>query len=242
MTEKEYPHKIIQTIYGKLVAPDTKGWTNKPGGLVDNYEKRGIYEPATVNYIRDNINNKSMVHCGAAFGDMLPAFSQFTNKTVYTYEPNPIAAWCAKKTIEINNLKNVNFTQIGLGDREAEVDFIIQYENEHHLAGSSRFIDSKWNFDSNLNFDVKLKNAKTQKILIKRLDDILNEEIGIIHLDVEGYETRVLEGAMNLITSYTPILILENTYESETVMKEKIIPLGYKLIKTIDCNGIWVKE
>jgi FkbM family methyltransferase len=240
MTEEKYPYKIIQTMYGKLVAPDTKGWSNKPTGLVDRYEKRGIYEPSTVNYIKDNIENRSMVHCGAAFGDMLPAFSQFTSKTVYAYEPNPIAAWCAKKTIEINNLKNINFTQIGLGDREAEVDFIYQYENGDHLAGGSRFVDSK--IPDSWNFDVIFKNAKTKKILIKKLDDILNEEVGIIHLDVEGYETKILEGAINIITSYSPILILEKVDENENVIKEKIIPLGYKLTKILDENSIWVKK
>jgi FkbM family methyltransferase len=232
----DFPHKIIKTQYGDIVAPIDKGWDN-PNGLVDNYKKRGIYEPSTINFIKDNIDNKSMVHCGAAFGDMLPAFSKFTNKTIFTYEPNPLAAWCARKTIEINDLKNVNFTEVGLGDRDDEVEFIYQYEDGRYLAGGSRFIDSK--VPDHWDASTRWKNAKTVKIPIKKLDDILTEEIGIIHLDVEGYETKVLEGAINLIDSYKPILILERVGADESVMKEKIIPLGYKLISTLDANTIW---
>ena len=77
------------------------------------------------------------------------------------------------------------------------------------------------------------------KIQIKKLDDILNDEISIIHLDVEGYETKVLEGAMNLIQTWNPILILEEVDARDEMMRNNILPLGYKLINTLNRNTIW---
>jgi len=232
----DYEYEIINSKYGKIAVPTGYGWRHS-NGLVDNVQKKGIYEPQTVNFIKNNINNKSIVHCGAAFGDMLPAFSQFTEKTVYAYEANPLAAFCARKTIDINQLHNVNLTEIGLGDKETKVDFIYEYENGMALVGGSRFVDSK--VPKKWDPKVRWKNAKTLKIQIKKLDDILNDEISIIHLDVEGYETKVLEGAMNLIQTWNPILILEEVDARDEMMRNNILPLGYKLINTLNRNTIW---
>ena len=122
-------------------------------------------------------------------------------------------------------------------DKETKVDFIYEYENGMALAGGSRFVDSK--VPEKWDPKVRWKNAKTLEIQIKKLDDILNDEISIIHLDVEGYETKILEGAMNLIQTWKPILILEEVGANDEMMKNNILPLGYKLINTLNRNTIW---
>ncbi|TLZ00439.1 MAG: FkbM family methyltransferase [Gammaproteobacteria bacterium] len=52
-------------------------------------------------------------------------------------------------------------------------------------------------------------------------------EIGIIHLDVEGYETPALEGALETIRRCRPIIIVE-TKPADAWLKANLAPLGYK--------------
>lgn len=233
----EYPYKIIKSQYGKIAVPVGDGWNN-PGGLVNTIQKNKIYERRTINFIKKSLKGKSMVHCGTCFGDMLPALDQFTENNIFAYEANPLSAWCAFKTIEINQLEKVKLTQIGLGDREDSVDFIIEYQDGFSLAGGCRFVDSK--VPTGWDPDARWNNSKKIKVPIKRLDDILDEDIGIIHLDTEGYETRILAGAINLIRKYKPVLILEDVSGKEEIMTEEIIPMGYVYTKTLDRNTIWV--
>ena len=51
------------------------------------------------------------------------------------------------------------------------------------------------------------------------LDNLKLDNIGFIHLDVEGFEEKVLDGAIKLITTYKPVIAWENHIEKEDYMK-----------------------
>ena len=83
------------------------------------------------------------------------------------------------------------------------------------------------------------KQNKKVTIDTVTIDSVVKDEVSIIHLDVEGFETQALKGAMKTIREYKPILILENVKENNEWMSINIKQLGYKMVKKLDANTCW---
>lgn len=202
--------------------------------VISKLSQKQIWEHKTIEFIRKNINDKSIVHAGTYIGDMLPAISKSTNGRVFAFEANPDTAECAKKTIEINGLENVLFHEMGLGDKKSKKNLIYEYSEGKSLGGGARF-----DLEDQDESRYTLKTNKRKKISITTIDSIVDEEVGIIQLDIEGFEMKALIGGIKTIRKYKPILILENVSGDEGFMQSDILPLGYKRFTKVDENTVW---
>ena len=202
--------------------------------VISQLSTKQIWEHRTIEFIRENINDKSIVHAGTYIGDMLPAISKSTNGKVFAFEANPDTAECAKKTIEINRLGNILFHEMGLGDKNTKASLIYEYSEGRSLGGGSR-LDSKDQKENRYT----LKTNKRKKISVTTIDSVVDEEVSIIQLDIEGFEMKALMGGIGTIRKYKPILILENVSGDEEFMQSDILPLGYKRFTKVDENTVW---
>jgi len=154
----------------------------------------------------------------------VPALSKSTTGTIYAFEPHPISFRCAEKTIAINNLKNVNLYNLALGNKKGVLDFIYEYKNGSSLAGGSRLMTAVQNRKNLLPKEKyeNLQNGKTMKVKITTLDSLIQDEVGLIHYDTEGYEINAMQGSLSLIKKYKPIIILENIKNEDTFIQKKL--------------------
>lgn len=77
---------------------------------------------------------------------------------------------------------------------------------------------------------------RTEKVEIKKLDEIFKDvkRIDLIKIDIEGFESEALTGAINLLKKFHPKIIFEAWDEEYLKKIESVItPLGYK-IKVLD--------
>jgi len=223
--------KILENKYGKYAI--SKNVNIGKGCPIFNTLNLGkVWEEETIKYVAKKINNKSMVHAGVYIGDMLPAFSSFTDKNIYAFEPNPDMAETINDTIKINKLRNIRFFDKGLSDVEDTSDFFYRYDDGVALAGGSR-IDSPHQADDRYTLKSNLKTT----INTVTIDATVEDEISVIQLDVEGFEIHALKGAMETIRKYKPVIILENTIENYRWMGKNIVPLGYKKVAELDNNN-----
>lgn len=173
-----------------------------------------VYEEETIQYIIDNSKGNGIIHAGAYFGDFIPALSSHFTK-VYAFEINHTNYNAATKTIEINNLKNVDLSFNALGNQNTTINVLA----EPQMGGSS----------------MVNKNGK-QQITQVLLDKVINHKIDIIHLDIEGYELNALEGAVNIIQKDKPIVILEDNNNNTSPFMKK---MGYSKVGKINFNTVW---
>ena len=101
----------------------------------------------------------------------------------------------------MNQLTNVLAQQVGLSDKPGEAVLRVGgYEHE----GQNTLGDFAY---------VGVELAYTEKVVLKRLDDLVDEEglndVGIIKLDIEGAEFSVLSGATRTLENFRPLLLLE---------------------------------
>jgi FkbM family methyltransferase len=80
------------------------------------------------------------------------------------------------------------------------------------------------------------------------IDSLNITDCDLLQLDVEGFEQFAIEGAINTIKDSWPVISLElkglgTKYGCpDYVSKEFLQNLGYKIVKTVGCDIIFVKE
>jgi FkbM family methyltransferase len=116
---------------------------------------------------------------------------------VFAFEPRRILFQTLCGNLAVNGIENVHAFHCGLGEEavnqtEAKMDFSSQLNAGGCSLGAIPGND--------------------ENIKIEKLDDILNDtdRIALIKADVEGYELKLLMGAVNLIERDRPFLYLEN--------------------------------
>ncbi|OGZ18364.1 MAG: hypothetical protein A2V72_01165 [Candidatus Nealsonbacteria bacterium RBG_13_37_56] len=161
------------------------------------------FEPEIVNLIKRIMPQGNIYDVGAHFGFYSSLFAKLVkNGRVYSFEPNPYCLEKLKKTVEINRFDNlIKILDFGLGEKDQEAEMEILLDN---LARSTCDQELKDNYNNKGNHLIK-----KIKIKIKALDNLELPTPGLIKIDVEGFEARVVEGMLKTIEKYLPDLIIE---------------------------------
>ena len=143
--------------------------------------------------------NGSFVDCGCNFGAYsIPIAKEFKDQNIYAFDASKKAIHSLKQNIDLNKIKNINYFNIGIGDKNTEAYFNENIDNLKN-DGSFRFT----------------QNGDNEKINIYKLDDIFkNEKISlkeniIIKLDLEGFDFLALKGLSETIKKSKVIIFIE---------------------------------
>ena len=189
-----------------------------------------VYEPETISLIRSTAPDQDIVHAGTYFGDFLPgiANSRISGAKVYAFEPNPENHKCAQITCLINSLANVELFGLGLGDVQGPAQMITHDQDGKARGGSSTILQSP-----------AAEEKLTETVQIVRIDDVIpgDRKVGVIQLDVEGYEKPALLGAFQTIKRCLPLIIVE-TLPDKPWMVQHLEPLGYSVIDKVHNNYV----
>ena len=136
-------------------------------------------------------------------------------KKVYCFEPNPNFNECFRKNITENNIELFEF---GLSNKE-------------HTASQE--------------FNSTQITSIPGDVQCRTLDSFNLNDIDFIKIDVDGFEDKVLEGAVNTITRNNPVINVEMkelkrplTYNK---IKKILYRLNYKKAKRVKSDEIWTK-
>ena len=143
--------------------------------------------------------NGSFVDCGCNFGAYsIPIAKEFEDQNIYAFDASKKAIHNLKQNINLNKIKNINYFNIGIGDKNTEAYFNEDIDNLKN-DGSFRFT----------------QNSNNEKINIYKLDDVFkNEKISlkenlIIKLDLEGFDFLALKGLSETIKKSKVIIFIE---------------------------------
>ena len=145
--------------------------------------------------------NSSFIDCGCNFGAYsIPIAKKFKNKNIYAFDASRKAIYNLEQNINLNRIKNINYFNIGVGDKNTELYFN-EDVNSLKNDGSFRF--------------TKNKNKNKNKIKTYRLDDFfknekifLNKNI-VIKIDLEGFDFLALKGLTNTLKKSKVIIFIE---------------------------------
>ncbi|MCX6757180.1 MAG: FkbM family methyltransferase [Candidatus Nomurabacteria bacterium] len=215
--------------------------------LVDeSIEKFGFWEKELGSIFKKYLHKGDIfLDIGANIGYHSLFVASILNGTgkVYSFEPIRRLANQLNESVILNKFQNIEVCNFGLA--EYDEDSRVIYIRDENIGGSSllRYKDLEL---------VKVKEV--EKISVKKLDSfLLNTEVDMIKIDVEGFEYEVLKGAIDILKKYHPIIIMEFSpifYNQESKQKSYNIisfleNLGYHFHllneQPIDLR-IWLKE
>lgn len=162
--------------------------------------------------------NKDIVDVGGFNGDSALLFSNYTKKKVYVFEPVEELHNKILETIKLNNLKNVIPVNCALGSNIEKKEITVA-----DYGGST--ILKKDFYENNV----------TTQISVNTLDNYVkqnNLNVGLIKVDIEGYEQEFLKGAIQTLRNQKPTLLISiyHTFDDFFNIKPMIesLNLGYK--------------
>jgi FkbM family methyltransferase len=135
---------------------------------------------------------QNIIDVGANFGYHTLFFAQECN--VFAFEPQSQNYQLLVNNINNNNVQNITYYNFACGDVNCDVNMPII--EGHAVCNMGDFTP---NITSN-------KFSTTKCVL---LDEINFPPIGLIKIDVQGWEKKVLSGALNLLNTCKPALIVE---------------------------------
>jgi FkbM family methyltransferase len=184
------------------------------------------YEPYLFKFLKSNLietYGKDIVDVGANNGNFAVEFSHLVgdNGKVHSFEPQRIIYYQLCGNVFMNGLDNVYCHNVAIGDKND----IVSMEEPNYFSNEA------------VNFgDVRIKKPSDNNLMVnlKRLDDYDFKDIVFIKIDVQGYESFVIDGALATIEKHRPYIfvefedhLLKDNGSSEAMLKEKIESLGY---------------
>lgn len=170
-------------------------------------------------------NFNSAIDVGANIGLHSVRFAQ-KFKNVYSFEPVTSNFECLK--LNASTFDNIKLYNLALG--ETDKTDVIELPKNSTNCGAYSFVDFK-------NSEEMLLRETIQ---IQKLDNF-NLDADLIKIDVQGYETLVLNGAVNTIKKNRPVLIIEIIHQQDFISINNILQeLEYKCISAIKKDKIWI--
>lgn len=154
----------------------------------------------------------------------------YPKATIYSFEPVPdIFRNLERNTKNINNIHCINYA---LGATEGEIDF---YSNNHSHASSALIVSDFQK--AVIPETLKTKQIKVDVNTLDKITTTLNIQSPILlKMDVQGFEKKVLEGAINFINKVDYLLFeasFISMYDGEALFEEMhtiVKDLGFELI------------
>ena len=135
---------------------------------------------------------------------------------VHVFEPQAKLFTELVLNMDLNSCQNVIFHRKALGDKK---DIIEMNPTNKENEGNT------------------LVGKGGDKVQMEKLDDLQLTNISLIKIDVEGLEEKVIEGAMQTISTQKPVLIIEIWSDEKVLDKiQKIESLGYKAYNLHGCH------
>lgn len=230
-----YPQRMLLTeVYSQDEINDWRAAKNIVFEIknIDNYYQYKNYklpvnyfEPAIFIYKHGldrlktfkNIGDKVIIDVGAYILDSAIMLRSFTGNKIISFEPAKSTYELGLKTKELNNLENIVYENLALGDKNTT---------------SCLYINDNCPLENRLTVPHDSKEETCQTVTLDSYVEKHNLKVGLIKVDIEGFEQNFLQGALNTIKEQKPILILSIYHNYNDFYKIKpyleSLNLGYK--------------
>lgn len=210
----------------------------KDKSILDNYFNKII-----------DVSNPLIFDVGANVGQSIEEYSNhFSNPKFHCFEPDKTAFEILEK--KFSNIQNIKLNSFGLGEKKDIKNF-----NSYLATGKSSFMKLNMNTKF-IEYKASVEGIHPRDYLvdtynqsIETLDDYCNinniNHIDILKIDTQGYEDKVIEGAVNMINNENIDLIkveiiFSSVYDRENFnihdIEKILIPANYKIFG-ISTNG-----
>ncbi|QEW22900.1 methyltransferase, FkbM family [Marinibacterium anthonyi] len=199
----DFPHFIAHNANGSYCVPDLFAGREVPGVLAAG----GIYEPRTLERLRELSSGGDIVTGGAFVGDFLPFLGRCLapGAQIISFEPHPLTWKAAQHTLWLNGLDRVTVHNVAVGEKADVLPLRLSRPDGTPMAAASRLAPDAAQAAGDPS------NDKVVNVDVVPLDDLVGTDraVSVLHLDVEGHEEPALRGAARILQRCRPAVVLE---------------------------------
>ena len=164
--------------------------------VADSLRKGELFEKFIVTFVKHFINpNKNIIDLGANIGTHSIIYSNYTNGTVYSFEPQKVVFDILNKNVELNKCKNIITHNFGGSNINKKFYMNACYKNKDNQGA--------------FKIDETLDNTNGLEIECRIIDELNIENVCYIKIDVEGHEYEALLGLKKILLRDHPSLMIE---------------------------------
>jgi len=164
--------------------------------IADSLRSGILFEKFIVTFVRHFINpNKNIIDLGSNIGTHSIIYANYTNGTVYAFEPQKIVFDILNKNVKLNNCKNIITNNFGGSNVNKNFYMNACYEHKDNQGA--------------FKIDETLDETNGLKIECKIIDELNIENVCYIKIDVEGHEYEALLGLKKILSRDHPTLMIE---------------------------------
>jgi FkbM family methyltransferase len=203
--------------------------------LTDSYMEEETFEFIDL-LNKDLIMNSTFIDIGGNVGLYSLYFKKKYNSKIFIFEPDNNNLELLYKTSKKNKLENFHILPFAVSDENKIKNFLLD-----EYTGATGTLENISNIPQQ-----RMKLNRYKNVLCVKLDDLPIfelENISVIKIDTEGHELKVINGSINLIKKYLPIIIVESDEIIIKLIEQVLLPLNYKLKKNHqDTNYIFYSK
>ncbi|MDY3554947.1 FkbM family methyltransferase [Gemmata sp. JC717] len=175
------------------------------GNLIDDAVLAfGAWEKHILFFLDDYVNatgtrDRVFVDVGANTGQYV-LFMAPRVKAVHAIEPFPPVLKALHANLKLNPFTNVTVHEVGLGEREATIPFFEPADDAHQAGGSFR---GEGHDGHGQKRGADLRVVPGDALLAG------TGPIGVMKIDIEGYEEAALKGLRKTLETHRPLVVLE---------------------------------
>jgi FkbM family methyltransferase len=160
-----------------------------------------IWDESNVEMIINQIknDNTTFIDIGSNYGAYSIPIAKLKNKiNVYCFDPSEKALNQLKDNIVLNDIKNIKYFNVGVGEKKK----------------TAFFNDEIKNYNNSGSYEISNKYLG-KKILINSIDNLIDDgkiipkKKIVIKMDIEGYEFLALQGLIKTIKKYDIFIFFE---------------------------------
>jgi FkbM family methyltransferase len=143
------------------------------------------------------------------------------SRRVYCFEPLPHLAADLKRKLP----KSARIFAVGLSDKEGWADLRVPMHDGAPAFGLAS-VEPRTDGGELMVF----------RIPLRRLDELVQEPVGFIKIDVEGHELKVLQGALSILTTHKPNLLIESEKRHNEDAPENV----FRFLEALGYQGLFL--
>lgn len=207
-------NRVKRCRYGEMIHQPHDAYI---GRSLDLY---GEFSESEVALFRELIApGQTVLDVGANIGAHTVALATLVGPTgrVLAFEPQHALFYCLCGNVALNALDQVRCQQSAVGDSPGQIQVPeLDYSRENNFGGISLAQD--------------LRGCATYSVPLVRIDDLKLAACHLIKVDVEGMECQVLQGAVETIRRFQPILYVEDDRAEKTAaLRDWLQRAGYEM-------------